>query len=160
MCPPQPEQAKLSSRSDDRSRPVESRRRARHHRRALDRSPDRDGLHRSPRASVGKALGPGGAMKGGVGTWATRAGDVVVGALVVLNAVGNVVDASGQILAGARGADGKPVEALRYLAQGGTPFGALSRSGGAGGAGGAGRNTTLAVVATNAQLDRGALQGR
>src|SRR5439155_352248 len=101
---------------------------------------------------------PGGAMKGGVGTWATRAGDVVVGALVVLNAVGNVVDASGQILAGARGADGKPVEALRYLAQGGTPFGALSRSGGAGGAGGAGRNTTLAVVATNAQLDRVALQ--
>src|SRR5213083_2316675 len=81
-------------------------------------------------ATVGKALGPRGAMKGGVGTWATRAGDVVVGALVVLNAVGNVVDASGQILAGARGADGKPVEALRYLAQGGTPFGALSRSGG------------------------------
>jgi len=109
-------------------------------------------------ATVGKALGPGGAMKGGVGTWATRAGDVVVGALVVLNAVGNVVDASGQILAGARGADGKPVEALRYLAQGVTPFGALSRSGGAGGAGGAGRNTTLAVVATNAQLDRVALQ--
>jgi len=106
-------------------------------------------------ATVGKALGPGGAMKGGVGTWATRAGDVVVGALVVVNAVGNVLDGSGRILAGARGADGKLVDALAYLAKGGAPFGALSRS--TGGAG-AGRNTTLAVVATNAQLDRVALQ--
>src|SRR5436190_21099453 len=105
-------------------------------------------------ATVGKALGPGGAMKGGVGTWATRAGDVVVGALVVVNAVGNVLDGSGRILAGARGADGKLVDALAYLAQGGAPFGALSRS--TGGAG-AGRNTTLAVVATNAQLDRAAV---
>jgi L-aminopeptidase/D-esterase-like protein len=103
-------------------------------------------------ATVGKALGPRGAMKGGVGTWAARAGDVVVGALVVLNAVGNVLDATGGILAGARGPAGKLVDALQHLAQGGTPFGALSHSG-------AGRNTTLAVVATNAALDRVALEG-
>src|SRR5881628_1167722 len=106
-------------------------------------------------ATVGKALGPGGAMQGGVGTWAVRAGDVVVGALVVLNAVGNVVDANGRILAGARqgggGVDGKLVDALDYLSRGGAPFGAGA------GAGGAGRNTTLAVVATNARLDRVAL---
>src|SRR5207244_1786128 len=63
-------------------------------------------------ATVGKALGPRGAMKGGVGTWAARAGDVVVGALVVLNAVGNVLDANGRVLAGARGADGRFVDAL------------------------------------------------
>src|SRR5206468_545186 len=44
-------------------------------------------------ATVGKALGPRAAMKGGVGTWAVAAGDVVVGALVVLNAVGSGVDA-------------------------------------------------------------------
>jgi len=110
-------------------------------------------------ATVGKALGPGGAMKGGVGTWAVRAGDVVVSALVVLNAVGNVVDANGRILAGARqgggGVDGKLVDALDYLSRGGAPFGA----GAGAGAGGAGRNTTLAVVATNARprLDRVAL---
>src|SRR5207249_3148305 len=73
-------------------------------------------------ATVGKALGPRGAMKGGVGTWAARAGDVVVGALVVLNAVGNVLDANGRVLAGARGADGRFVDALGYLAQGGAPF--------------------------------------
>src|SRR6058998_1589995 len=90
-------------------------------------------------ATVGKALGPRRAMKGGVGTWAVRAGDVVVSALVVLNAVGNVVDANGRILAGARqgggGVDGKLVDALDYLSRGGAPFGAGA------GAGGAGRNT-------------------
>src|SRR5205807_579349 len=46
------------------------------------------------------------------------------------------------------GADGRFVDALGYLAQGGAPFAR----------GGAGQNTTLAVVATNARLDRVALQ--
>lgn len=103
-------------------------------------------------ATVGKALGPRAAMKGGVGTWAATAGDLVVGVLVVVNAVGNVLDGSGRILAGARGADGAYVDALTHLAGGGSPFGAPSPST-------AGRNTTLAVVATNAALDRTALQG-
>ncbi|PYO43088.1 MAG: peptidase S58 [Gemmatimonadetes bacterium] len=107
-------------------------------------------------ATVGKALGPRAAMKGGVGTWAATGGDIVVGALVVVNAVGNVVDASGKILAGARGPDGAYVDALSHLAGGGTPFGA--REAGTPTAA-AGRNTTLAVVATNATLDRTALQG-
>src|SRR2546430_2441591 len=101
--------------------------------------------------TVGKALGPRAAMKGGVGTWAASGGDIVVGALVVLNAVGNILDGSGAVLAGARGADGKFVDALAHFARGGAPFGAV------GGAGGA-RNTTLAVVATNATLDRTALE--
>ncbi len=108
-------------------------------------------------ATVGKALGPRRAMKGGVGTWAERAGEIVVGALVVTNAVGNVHDGAGQLIAGARGPDGRLVDALAYLAKGGPPFGALARSGGAGAE--AGRNTTLAVVATNATLDRPALEG-
>src|SRR3989442_15909890 len=100
-------------------------------------------------------------MEGGVGTWAVRAGDVVVSALVVLNAVGNVVDANGRILAGARqgggGVDGKLLDALDYLSRGGARFGAAAGAG-AGAAGGAGRNTTLAGVATNAGLDRGGPQ--
>src|SRR5436190_5246701 len=114
-------------------------------------------------ATVGKALGPRAAMKGGVGTWAASGGDIVVGALVVLNAVGNILDGSGAVLAGARGADGKFVDALAHFARGGAPFGAVGGAvgavgaGGAGGAGGA-RNTTLAVVATNATLDRTALE--
>ncbi|MGH7569457.1 MAG: P1 family peptidase, partial [Gemmatimonadales bacterium] len=97
-------------------------------------------------ATVGKAAGFGSAMKGGLGTWAVRAGDVVVAALVVVNAVGDVRNARGEILAGARGSDGKPLDSLRYLAEGGPVFGRL--------AGGAVTNTTLAVVATNARLDR------
>ncbi len=96
-------------------------------------------------ATVGKAAGFGSAMKGGLGTWAVRAGDVVVGALVVVNAVGDVRNARGEILAGARGPDGKPLDSLRYLAEGGPVFGKLAR---------AATNTTLAVVATNARLDR------
>jgi L-aminopeptidase/D-esterase-like protein len=98
-------------------------------------------------ATVGKALGPRAAMKGGVGTWAVSGGDIVVGALVVLNAVGNILDGSGAILAGARGADGKFVDALAHFARGGAPFGAAAH------------NTTLAVVATNATLDRTGLEG-
>ncbi|HVH09080.1 MAG TPA: P1 family peptidase, partial [Gemmatimonadales bacterium] len=106
-------------------------------------------------ATVGKALGPRRAMKGGVGTAAARGGDVVVGALVVVNAVGNVLDAAGTVLAGARGQDGRFVDALVHFGEGAAPFGALPPRA----AGGAGTNTTLAVVATDAALDRPALQG-
>jgi L-aminopeptidase/D-esterase-like protein len=107
-------------------------------------------------ATVGKALGPRRAMKGGVGTWAARGGAVVVGALVVVNAVGNILDEAGRIVAGARGPDGRPADALAHFATGGAPF--ASPSGEAPGGPGAGRHTTLAVVATNATLDRPALQ--
>jgi L-aminopeptidase/D-esterase-like protein len=97
--------------------------------------------------TVGKAAGIRFAMKGGVGTWAARAGDVIVAALVVVNAVGDVRDARGEILAGARQPDGKFLDAIRYLADGGTPLGDAART-----------NTTLAVVATNADLTRIQLQ--
>jgi len=101
-------------------------------------------------ATVGKALGPLRAMKGGVGTWSLRAGGVVVGALAVVNAFGDVTDGAGTILAGARGEDGAFVDAAAYLARGGEPFGALAR---------AAHQTTLVVVATDAALDRLALEG-
>src|SRR3979409_2769876 len=83
-------------------------------------------------------------MKGGVGSGAACGGAMVGGALVVLNAVGNILDGSGAILAGARGANGTFVDALTHFGRGGAPFGA--------------RNTTLAVVATNATLDRTGLE--
>jgi L-aminopeptidase/D-esterase-like protein len=59
-------------------------------------------------ATVGKMFRSRGlpGMKGGLGTAAVRAGDVVVGALVVANAAGDIVDpATGAIVAGARRAD-------------------------------------------------------
>src|SRR5581483_9839890 len=88
----------------------------------------------------------------GVGTWALREGEVVVGALVAVNAVGNVVDGAGRVLAGARAPGGGFADALEEFAAGRMPFGPLAASG-------AGRNTTLAVVATNAALDRPGLEG-
>lgn len=61
-------------------------------------------------ATVGKMLrqqGIGG-MKAGVGTASLRVGNVVIGALMVVNAVGDVVDwRTGKIIAGARRPDGK-----------------------------------------------------
>src|SRR5437867_8077780 len=78
-------------------------------------------------ATVGKALGPRAAMKGGVGTWAASGGASVVGALVVLNAVGNILDGAGAVLAGARAADGTFADALPHFARGGAPFGAVGK---------------------------------
>lgn len=100
-------------------------------------------------ATCGKAPGLDKMMPAGLGTWAARAGEIVVGALVVVNAVGDVRDARGDIIAGARGADGEFLDSLRYLANGGAPFGDPKRLT---------RNTTLAVIATNAALDRVELQ--
>jgi L-aminopeptidase/D-esterase-like protein len=99
-------------------------------------------------ATVGKVAGIARAMKSGVGTWAIRAGAVVVGALVVTNAVGDVRDATGAILAGARDPAGGFLDSLGYLARGGGALGGEGER----------RNTTLAVVGTNAPLDKLGLQ--
>lgn len=60
--------------------------------------------------TVGKMMrqAGGGGMKGGFGTASVRVGDVVIGAAMVLNGVGDIVDwRTGKIIAGARRADGK-----------------------------------------------------
>jgi len=92
-------------------------------------------------ATVGKLLGAERAMKGGAGTAALVLADgLVVAALVVVNAVGDVIDpATSKVLAGARGPDGRPADARAILR--GSPAAVP-----------AGRNTTIGVVATNAQL--------
>lgn len=100
-------------------------------------------------ATVGKIAGPEHAMPGGFGAWAMDVGEYRMGAVAVVNALGDVVDRSGAIVAGARGNDGFMDSA------------ALLR-GGAAGQGEmedltAGTNTTLAVVATDAPLSRVAL---
>lgn len=57
-------------------------------------------------ATVGKLFGIGRAMRGGIGTASLRVGDVTVGALVAVNALGDVLGADGSVLAGARAAEG------------------------------------------------------
>jgi L-aminopeptidase/D-esterase-like protein len=97
-------------------------------------------------ATVGKLLGAASAMKGGVGTWSvTLPGGVIVGALAVVNAFGDVLDdETGQILAGARapGGDGFTNMAKTLRTAGFPPILGI------------GENTTLAVVATNAKLTK------
>ena len=99
-------------------------------------------------ATVGKVAGRDGAMKGGVGCWFEQAGDLMVGAVAVVNAFGDVRDGKGNIIAGARAPDGSFVDSARILAYAPpAPPGAQPPKG---------SNTTLAVVATNAALSRSA----
>lgn len=92
-------------------------------------------------ATVGKMLGPGRAMKSGVGTWAlTRSDGLSVGAIVAVNAVGDVHDpATGRIVAGARNLDGGSFADVAALLREGKDPGELRRE-----------NTVIGVVATNA----------
>jgi L-aminopeptidase/D-esterase-like protein len=107
-------------------------------------------------ATVGKILGMGQAMKGGIGTASMEIGaEIIVGAIVAVNCFGDVVDPSnGQILAGARTVDRGPLpigapgyfadtlQVMRSLA-GHTPLGFDTRE-----------HTVVGAVATNARLSK------
>ena len=96
-------------------------------------------------ASVGKLLGPDRAMRGGVGVATLRAHGLTVSAVVVVNAVGDVVDPqSGEVLAGARVAADSLELAGSVASMLGTPT-----TGGPSGA-----NTTVGVVVTDAKLTK------
>jgi len=58
-------------------------------------------------ATVGKMLPGRHGMKGGIGTASLKMGEVVIGALVVINALGDIIDwRTGKIIAGARKQEG------------------------------------------------------
>ena len=95
-------------------------------------------------ATIGKLFGPEHAMKGGIGTASVKVGEVTVGALVAVNAVGDVFDPStGQPIAGARGPDGRPLNAVQAMLRGALPSQLLT-----------GMSTTIGVVATDAKLSK------
>ena len=85
-------------------------------------------------ATVAKLWGPMRGVPGGLGTWAESDGDLVVGALFVVNAVGEIVDEDGSVLAGPRLEPGEQREDLIEWMRAG--------------------NTTIGVVATNATLSK------
>jgi L-aminopeptidase/D-esterase-like protein len=92
--------------------------------------------------TVGKWKGSGFWMKGGLGSASVERSGLSVGALAVVNAVGDVINENGTILAGARRPDAQFIgvtEPYRPLAQGKV----LEET-----------NTTLVVVATNAKLSK------
>src|SRR5687767_13141166 len=104
-------------------------------------------------ATVGKVAGREGAMKGGVGCWFEQVDELMVGAVAVVNAFGDVRDANGAIIAGARIPDGSFVDSAKILAEGPPAFPAKPATTESPISG----NTTLAVVATNATLSRSAI---
>jgi L-aminopeptidase/D-esterase-like protein len=94
-------------------------------------------------ATVGKILGRGGLMKGGLAlSTVCVGGGLTVTALTVVNAMGDVVDERGEILAGAR-ENGTFVDSRSRLLE-------LSSAPGFGHI----ENTTLSVVMTDARLDK------
>ncbi len=99
--------------------------------------------------TVGKVLGKPGAMKGGFGLAVREQGGRAAAAMACVNAFGDVRDASGRIIAGARRPDGAFADTERVLAAGGPEraFGGASQP-----------NTTLAVVAVDAALSKLELQ--
>ena len=96
-------------------------------------------------ALVGKIFGMHRAMKGGIGSASITVDGITVGAIVACNALGDVVDpATGQIIAGARTADGAHLlDSRRAIMAGVAPQPVL-----------AGTNTTIGVVATDAVLTK------
>lgn len=96
-------------------------------------------------ATVGKLYGLPRAMKGGIGTAAVKVGRVTVGAIVAVNAVGDVVDPrTGEVLAGARSPDGARRLGVAQALMGGEIPPSIQP----------GMATTIGVVATDAQLNK------
>jgi L-aminopeptidase/D-esterase-like protein len=96
-------------------------------------------------ATVGKLFGMARAMKGGIGTSAIRLEGMTVGAIVAVNAIGDVFDpASGKPIAGARTKDGKSlVNSMAAILRGDPLPPALE-----------GAATTIGVVATDLVLTK------
>src|SRR5687768_8743965 len=99
-------------------------------------------------ATLGKVAGRERSMKGGIGTAAIRLPNgLTVGAIVAVNAVGDVIDPStGQVVAGVRTPDGKSLADARTLLRDGSLMTATVPR--------AAENTTIAVVATNARFNK------
>lgn len=96
-------------------------------------------------ATIGKIKGANRAMKSGLGSYSiTLPNGLSVGAIVAVNAVGDIIDPdTGKIVAGVRNADNTFADARQ-----------LVRSGQTGPAPRPGENTTIGLVATNAKLTK------
>ncbi|HEY7499022.1 MAG TPA: P1 family peptidase [Vicinamibacterales bacterium] len=97
-------------------------------------------------ATVGKMMGLERAMKGGLGTTAiVRPEGLVVAAMVAVNARGDVIDPStGRVVAGMRSEDGKRLADVRAWLRSGLKPPLPEPM----------QNTTIGIVATNAQLTK------
>jgi len=96
-------------------------------------------------ATVGKLFGMKRAMKSGIGSAAITLGGMTVGAIVAVNAVGDVLDpGTGKVIAGARTSDGKSLlGTMNAIIRGDRLPSSLT-----------GTATTIGVVATDLKLDK------
>ena len=108
---------------------------------AAGRLPDRGSVGAGTGCTVGKALGPEGWTKGGVGLAGDTIGDATVCALSVVNAVGEVVAEDGSVLAGPW-QGGSYRRTIELLKEGVSPPPAARES------------TTLVCVMTDARLTK------
>lgn len=97
-------------------------------------------------ATIGKLRGREHADPGGVGTYALRAGTYTVGAIAVVNAMGDVLDFDNRIVAGTRAGDGSHLDSMKAVTEM-KPDAAPPPT-----------NTTIAAVVTDAPLTRIALE--
>ena len=96
-------------------------------------------------ATVGKLFGMSRAMKSGIGTSAIRVEGITVGAIVAVNAVGDIFNpANGKVIAGARTKDGKSLLNSMAAIMRGEPLPEAL----------AGAATTIGVVATDMTLTK------
>jgi len=109
--------------------------------------PERGRVGAGTGAAVAKARGREHATAGGVG-YASRVtgGGARVAAVAVANATGDVLGPSGELIAGPRGEDGRPLRGAELLAEMGEPP--------SWGSGGERENTTLVCVCTDAALGK------
>ena len=95
-------------------------------------------------ATVGKILGPERMTKSGLGTACQKLGPITVGAIVAVNAFGDVIDPqTGETIAGPREVEkGGFIDTINVMKQAGEPISTAFT------------NTTIGVVATDASLDK------
>lgn len=106
-------------------------------------------------ATVGKLCGAAGMMKSGLGVYAVQAGELQVGAVVAVNAVGDVLDEKNHIIAGMLDEDGRTFADTRRVmleeyGQRDTLFSMRSPAGTT--------NTTIGAVVTNGKFDKSQLK--
>ena len=96
--------------------------------------------------TVGKICGPGRAMKSGFGTYAIESGGIRVGALVAVNALGDVCGEDGKNICGLRTPDGKSLDSTVDAMLGMMDAPAFKNT-----------NTTIGCIVTNAALPKAML---
>ncbi len=97
-------------------------------------------------ATVGKLLGNESSMKGGLGSASIRVGDLVVGAIVVVNAVGDIFDYKDNTQLAGPYRDGHMENSYELIKDGSISRASIESS--------KNKNTTIGVIATNAKLNK------